>query len=582
MDSNMKAAPMASPDSSLFEDWANASVGSNCTETKKPRVIKRRHRLLTLGVKLNIINEVERGTKKSLVCKQYKLAHSTLSTILANKDDIRRNVENSDYCPQLKRIRKSKYQEMEEQLWEWCKEMTQKDGGKSLTNPIICKKALELAHHLGMSDFNANSGWICRFRSRRGLRKTPAAKLAKVEPPPPVNPKLIKQWNSNILPSILKTHDPNDIFLAHETGLFFRCTPESTLPLLGERCKSGGLPKDRLTVMLVCNMTGTEKLPLFVVGRFARPKSLKYVQTLPTEYVFTKKVWMLPIFFEEWVSKFDKMMQSSWRRVTLFVAPNDSHTHVENLSSVSLVFLPPDRNYQPANQGIIETLKMNYRRIVVQRYLDKVEQIGPYSKLSVSVLDALLWLREAWQKVTPECITEGFKKAGISLPNLQTPDLNLNGLHQTANSSGDDFYAAFQKLANSVSMDSLITAEKYLTIDSHLLTIGTLTSCEMMVAKKEALRQDVEDEEADDQDAEPDSAPSITEAKSSLSTLLRYFEYVKGEQESFSLISTMEHFVHKLTRAPQKQTTILDFFLKRPNKKSKVPKKRYAYFFPRS
>ncbi|KAK3760444.1 hypothetical protein RRG08_065170 [Elysia crispata] len=460
--------------------------------------------LLPLGVKLKIIKDIEQGVKRTLIQKQYKLASSTLSTILSHREDIKKCVSNSDYCPQRRRVRKSKYFEMEEQLWEWYKKANVESAGKTLTNAVICNKALELAGQMKMSDFKATTGWISRFRQRRGIYRSPAAKLAKVKPPPPANPDLIEHWTSVILPDIVKNYDPNDIFIAHETGLFFRCTPDRMLPYVGERCCGGRLAKERLTVMLVCNMTGTEKLPLVVV----------------------------------------------------------------------------DINLQPANQGIIQNLKLNYRRIVLQKYLDRIEQIGPFGKLPISVMDALLWLREAWRAITPVCITEGFKRAGLNLSDETKPDLCMASVQPGM--LPDDFYNVFKKLSDATALDPLVTAEGYLTIDSHLVTIGTMSSCEMMVARRAAMQQH-EEEDEDDQDEELEAAPSITEARQSLAILLKFFEHVKGEEESFKYISDMEFFIHKLTRNTVKQMTMLDFFTRRANKRStRVSKQTHTYFFPRS
>lgn len=575
MNSVDKKLKDASPSTSL-ENWADEFQSGTLSSKKTFK----KNRVLTYGVKLKIINDIENGVKRSVIHKKYKLAPSTLSTFLANKEDIKKHAEDLDYSSDRKRFRKAKHFELEERLWEWHIKEANEFGEKSLTYPIMRKKAYELAKELGISGFKANSGWVWRFRKRRGIIRSSTSKLAQVKPPPPVNPTLIEHWNANIVPGVLRKYDPNDIFIAHETGLFYRCTPESTLPLLGERCKGGRLPKDRLTVMLVCNMTGTEKLPLLVIGRFARPKSLKHAQTLPTEYISTKKVWMLPMFFEQWISKFDTMMENSWRRVALFVAPCVSHTHVENLNSVSLVFLPPDINLQPANQGIIQTLKMNYRRKVIQKYLDQIEQLGTYSRLSVSVMDALFWLREAWLAVTPECITEGFKKAGISFDVEQVPGADLKKPLQ--DHCKNDFYLLFEKLNELIAMDPQITADGFLSVDNHLLTIGALSSCEMVLARRDATQNNVKDDEEDDQDEEVVTPPSMIEARQSLHRLHKFFEVVEGKEASFSLLTEMEQFVHKLRGSPEKQTTLMDYFTRCPNKKARVPKRVLGYFFPRS
>ncbi|GFO06660.1 tigger transposable element-derived protein 4 [Plakobranchus ocellatus] len=574
MDINSDVQSLSSQD---LEEWANASAVS---EDVQPQKKKRRVHHLTLGVKLKIVTEYEQGRKRKHIMEQYKLAPSTFSTLIANKEDIKKNVGTSDYSSQRRRIRQSKYQKMEEVLWEWYKESSKQPGGKPITNPLICSKALELAKQMGMSEFKANSGWLCRFRQRRGIFRSPAAKLAKAKAPQTANPDLVREWTSNILPDIIRKYEPNDIFIAHETAILYRCTPDVMLPFLGERCAGGRHPKERLTVLMACNMTGTEKLPLLVVGQHGRPKSLKSVQTLPTEYVSNKKVWMIPLFFEEWVKRFDKLMEDSWRRVALFVSPCGSHTHVENLNSVTLVFLPPDINLQPGNQGIVQNLKMNYRGIVLKRFMDVIEQRGPYDKLSVSTLDALLWLREAWNAVTPQCIALGFKMAGFeSLDQLEADSQAVASRHDNPE---DDYYAVFDKFASVIALDPLITAEGYLTIDSHLVTFGNMSACEMMLARAAAQGPDDEEEEADDQIGATEMEPSISDAKQSLSTLLRFFEHFKGEQETFKFVSDMEHFIHRLTNSSVKQTTILDYFMKRANKRSKVPRPSTTFFFPRS
>ncbi|XP_066149867.1 uncharacterized protein [Euwallacea fornicatus] len=57
----------------------------------------------------------------------------------------------------------------------------------------------------------------------------------------------------------------NDIFNGDETGLFYKTTPNKTLKFKGEKCAGGKQSKERITVWVCANMTGTEKRLLMVI-----------------------------------------------------------------------------------------------------------------------------------------------------------------------------------------------------------------------------------------------------------------------------------------------------------------------------
>ena len=91
-----------------------------------------------------------------------------------------------------------------------------------------------------------------------------------------------------------------------ETGLFYRCLPDKTLSFKGQQCSGGKKSKERITVMVACNSNGSEKLPLFVIGKSIKPRCFKNVKTLPVEYTANKKAWMVATTFTDWLLKSDK------------------------------------------------------------------------------------------------------------------------------------------------------------------------------------------------------------------------------------------------------------------------------------
>ena len=83
--------------------------------------------------------------------------------------------------------------------------------------------------------------------------------------------------------------------------------PDKTFEFKDVKCHGGKQSKDRLTVHVCANMSGTDKLPMFVIGKSKNPR-FKNVKSLPTEYVANKKAWMTSEIFINWLHQIDKKM----------------------------------------------------------------------------------------------------------------------------------------------------------------------------------------------------------------------------------------------------------------------------------
>ena len=96
--------------------------------------------------------------------------------------------------------------------------------------------------------------------------------------------------------------------------------------------------------MLVCaNMSGNQKLPLLVIGKFARPGCFKNVCTLPVQYEFDTKAWMVGDLFSSWLLKLDKQFEHENRKVLMVLDDCPAHANLQDaLKAVKLVFLPPN------------------------------------------------------------------------------------------------------------------------------------------------------------------------------------------------------------------------------------------------
>ncbi|XP_029654861.1 tigger transposable element-derived protein 4-like [Octopus sinensis] len=149
-----------------------------------------------------------------------------------------------------------------------------------------------------------------------------------------------------------KNYTPENIYNCDETGLIFRGLPDRTLSIGSKKMK------DRITVMVSCNMTGSNKHPLMVIGKRKNPRCFKGIKTLPVNYVVNK----------------------------------------------------------PCDMGIIKSLKHNYRLAFLQRVIAVIDSDDACLKSvvnSITLLDALHMLKMAWREVKIATIYNCFRKAGF-------------------------------------------------------------------------------------------------------------------------------------------------------------------------
>ena len=187
-----------------------------------------------------------------------------------------------------------------------------------------------------------------------------------------------------------------DVFNMDETGLFYRLQADHSLATKQlERRKQD---KERLMVVICCNEDGSEKIPLWIIGKYAKPRCFKNVNmnSLDCQYRANKKAWMTSVLFDEYVRSFDQMMHG--RRVLLVVDNCPAHPrNIEGLRNVELFFLPPNMTskIQPCDARIIRAFKMHYRRRFYRKILEGYE-VGHSDPGKINVLDAINLAIPAW------------------------------------------------------------------------------------------------------------------------------------------------------------------------------------------
>ena len=139
-----------------------------------------------------------------------------------------------------------------------------------------------------MGSFKFLSGWLERFKERHGIS---FKKVCGEEKSVDLASDQMEEWHRT-LSVLLKEYQPDDIYNADETGLFFRLMPDRTLEFKNVDCHGGKQSKERITTLVCANMSGTDKVPLFVLGKAAKPRCFKNVKSLPTKYDSNAKAWM--------------------------------------------------------------------------------------------------------------------------------------------------------------------------------------------------------------------------------------------------------------------------------------------------
>ena len=79
--------------------------------------------------------------------------------------------------------------------------------------------------------------------------------------------------------TLITDYDPSDIFKADETALFFNLLPFEAFAFTGKTCSGGNLSESRLTVLLITNSDGSEKLTVSNWKRTKPSKLQKYKVT---------------------------------------------------------------------------------------------------------------------------------------------------------------------------------------------------------------------------------------------------------------------------------------------------------------
>ncbi|XP_065874733.1 CENP-B homolog protein 2-like [Euphorbia lathyris] len=259
------------------------------------------------------------------------------------------------------------------------------------------------------TSFVFSNGWLEKFKQRHAIRsfrrfgESGSVDMEKIEAFLPKIKEELDKWP-------LK-----DIYNMDETGLFYRMQADNSLAT--KQLEGRKQNKERITIAICCNTDGSDKLPLWVIGKFLNPRCFKNINrdSLNCKYRANSNAWMTFLIFNEWLQWFDNRMD---RNVLLILDNCTAHGKKENfplLRHTSVMFLPPNSTskIQPCDAGIIRNFKGYYRQRFNRQLLKRIED-RVLEPAKISILDGIVNAVAAWSiDVKPQTIANCFKHCKI-------------------------------------------------------------------------------------------------------------------------------------------------------------------------
>jgi hypothetical protein len=374
----------------------------------------------------------------------------------------------------------------------------------------------------------------------------------------------------------LQSYPNEDIYNMDETGLYWKATPDRTLA--SEEIAGGKKEKARITANFCCNVTGSDKLPIWFIGKAKNPRCFKgiKIKNLDLEWRSNAKAWMTGKIFREWLIWFNKRMTA--RQVLLLVDGFSAHEAGLNLleeegieiANVKVVFLPTNATSlcQPLDQGIIRAWKAYYRRqwlkFAIQEY--EAEQ-DPDNRMNV--LQALRWSMKAWDEdITGTTIANCWLKSRVLGPKYgpQTRiEAEKNGWKEAVkqddgriNEAINEIQVSIQKLSDSGRIRDAMAISQFINPSDEIIDDEDDEILERVV---EAYAEGNErDHETDEEEVNIVSVKT-PEALTALSTLRLFAEQREyGDRELIRQLNHFERVVRTHEANGKQQSSITSYF----------------------
>lgn len=371
---------------------------------------KRKRVVLTLKEKIDICTRLEKGESRKVLMQEYNVGMSTLYDIKAHKAQLLRFFANSDSnkaLEQRRTLHTPKLEHLDRVLYEWF--LGKRAEGVPVSGPMLIEKAKDFYEQMRLTEPCVFSGgWLWRFKARHGIKKLDASGEKQA-----ADHRAAEQF-CGFFRSLTAEHglSPEQVYNADETGLLWQCLPTASPE--GETAPGVRQNKDRLTVLVCANATGSHKIKPLVIGKRGGPRAFRGIQHLPVAYKAQGNAWVDKEIFSDWFHHiFVPSVREHFRAVGLpedgkaillldgaRARPRESQLVSDN---VLTVFLPAGAtsSIQPMDQGI--------RRDFLRNFINPPATLqGRHPRYSMN--DAIVSVACAWSAVPRHVFSRAWRK----------------------------------------------------------------------------------------------------------------------------------------------------------------------------
>ena len=278
-----------------------------------------------------------------------------------------------------------------------------------ISGPLLKLQANKIARSLG-HDWKCSEGWLSRFKRRHSI----VFKCMSSERNA-VDEASTDQWIKDVVKPIW-------LATARKT-----CLTVMRVVCFGAYCQTELWPSSRINDEVqekqgTCNISVVYQHGWFAKKRPSSPSDVLHNPGLsevwrPYRYNANASSWMTSELFKTWLMQFDRRMKAEKRSVLLTLDNCTAHEKFQpQLKAAELLFLTPNSTSktQPLDQGVVQIVKVHYRNAHLMQLVARLDAGLPRKDFSINILQALTMLRDAWDQVLPETISNCFRKAGFT------------------------------------------------------------------------------------------------------------------------------------------------------------------------
>lgn len=211
------------------------------------------------------------------------------------------------------------------------------------------------------------------------------------------------------------------VFNFDESGLYIKQILNYTMVTRDENHASGTKKQlERITFAPCFNADGSLKLRLVFIGKSKNPRCLdKDKSNLPVIYMSQSNAWIDKYLFSLWFNDYfvpeveHFLKENKLPLIAVLLVDNcRSHTSIK-VRDIEVKFFPSNVTslIQPADQGVIQAIKMKYQYLLVNSILraqDKNVKLVDHLK-TIKLDQAIFWISQAWDQVEKSTIYKCWK-----------------------------------------------------------------------------------------------------------------------------------------------------------------------------